>query len=297
MTTNSAVNADNESAKIRGLVAMPYHGFDAHSGATMLRADPNWMDPFLGIDSYVMPQPFFPPHPHAGMSAVTLMLPEAEGGFTNRDSLGDLSEIRPGDLHWTQAGSGMMHEEIPSQPGKAARGMQVFVNLARKDKQSAPKAFHIKHELMPTVHLNEHASMRVVAGHYSNLTSPISNESEWHTQVNMLDISLQANAQATIQIDSSHNVMFVMRSGSLIVEGQTLSANEQQGTAIFYEPGQTSINLNSGNEPLRGVLFSGKPLNEPVVSKGPFTGNTADDISAYIRRFQSGEMGRLNQSF
>jgi redox-sensitive bicupin YhaK (pirin superfamily) len=301
MMSSNASNAESintVSTKIRGVVAMPYHDFDAHSGATMLRADASWMDPFLGIDSYVMPQPFFPPHPHAGMSAVTLMLPEAEGGFINRDSLGDLSEIRPGDLHWTQAGSGMMHEEIPSQPGKAARGMQVFVNLARKDKQSAPKAFHIKRELMPSLQLNDSASLRVVAGHYANQTSPISNESEWHTRVNMLDISLHANAQATIQIDPSHNVFFVMRSGSLIVDdGQTLSANEQQGIAIFYEPGQTSINLNSGIESLRGVLFSGKPLNEPVVSKGPFTGNTVDDISVYIRRFQSGEMGRLNQSF
>jgi redox-sensitive bicupin YhaK (pirin superfamily) len=295
-TTNAKI-ISTVNTKIRGVVAMPYHGFDAHSGATMLRADPSWMDPFLGIDSYVMPQPFFPPHPHAGMSAVTLMLPEAEGGFTNRDSLGDLSEIRPGDLHWTQAGSGMMHEEIPSQPGKAARGMQVFVNLARKDKQSAPKAFHIKHELMPSVQLNDNASLRVVAGHYANQASPISNESEWHTQVNMLDISLQANAQATIQIDPSHNVMFVMRSGSLVVNDETLFANEQHGYAVFYEPGQTSIDLNSGIESLRGVLFSGKPLNEPVVSKGPFTGNTADDITAYIRRFQNGEMGRLSPSF
>jgi redox-sensitive bicupin YhaK (pirin superfamily) len=285
------------STKIRGVVTMPYHGFDAHSGATMLRADPSWMDPFLGVDSYVMPQPFFPPHPHAGMSAVTLMLPEADGGFTNRDSLGDLSEIRPGDLHWTQAGSGMMHEEVPAQPGKAGRGMQVFVNLARKDKQSAPKAFHIKHELMPTVYLGDHASLRVVAGEYANQTSPISNEDEWHTKVNMLDISLQADAHTPINIDPGHNVMFVMRSGTLVVDGQTVSANEQQSAAIFYEPGQSAIDLQSGNEPLRGVLFSGKPLNEPVVSKGPFTGNTAEDITAYIRRFQNGEMGRLSASF
>jgi quercetin 2,3-dioxygenase len=91
--------------------------------------------------------------------------------------------------------------------------------------------------------------------------------------------------------------MFVMRSGSLVVNDETLSANEQQGYAVFYVPGQSSIELSSGNDSLRGVLFSGKPLNEPVVSKGPFTGNTTDDINAYIRRFQNGEMGRLNQSF
>jgi redox-sensitive bicupin YhaK (pirin superfamily) len=80
--SNATLSSTTHSTftKIRAVVAMPYHGFDAHSGATMLRADSSWMDPFLGIDSYVMPQPFFPPHPHAGMSAVTLMLPEADGG-------------------------------------------------------------------------------------------------------------------------------------------------------------------------------------------------------------------------
>jgi redox-sensitive bicupin YhaK (pirin superfamily) len=94
--------AELQSVKtVKAVVAMPYHGFDAHSGAHMLRADPADMDPFIGIDSYTMPQPFFGPHPHAGMSAVTLMLPEAEGGFINRDSLGDRSIIGPGDLHWT----------------------------------------------------------------------------------------------------------------------------------------------------------------------------------------------------
>jgi hypothetical protein len=67
---------------VKAVVAMPYHGFDAHSGAHMLRADPADMDPFIGIDSYTMPQPFFGPHPHAGMSAVTLMLPEAEVGLS-----------------------------------------------------------------------------------------------------------------------------------------------------------------------------------------------------------------------
>jgi quercetin 2,3-dioxygenase len=188
-------------------------------------------------------------------------------------------------------------EEIPSQPGKAARGMQVFVNLASKDKQSEPKAFHIKHESMPTVGLNDKASLRVVVGQYADQLSPISKESQWHTKVNMLDVSIQENTQATIQVDASHNVFFVMRSGSLVVDGQTFFATEQQGFAVFFEPNQSAVELASGNQALRGFLFSGKPIKESIVSKGPFTGNTQEDISAYIRRFQNGEMGNLQASF
>ena len=169
-----------KNRSITQLVAMPYHAFDAHSGAHMLRAAPEHISPFIGIDSYTMPQPFFGPHPHAGMSAVTLMLPEADGGFINRDSLGDQSHIRPGDLHWTQAGRGMMHEEVPSEPGRAARGLQVFVNLARVHKQAEPAAFHIDRELVPTVAVSG-GQVRVVAGTFNGQTSPIANDPRWLT--------------------------------------------------------------------------------------------------------------------
>jgi redox-sensitive bicupin YhaK (pirin superfamily) len=287
----------NINTRIRGIVAMPYHAFDADSGATMLRAEPSWIDPFLGVDSYVMPQPFFPPHPHAGMSAVTLMLPEALGGFINRDSLGDKSEIRPGDLHWTQAGRGMMHEEIPSHPGLAAKGMQVFVNLARKDKMTDPKAFYVGHESMPQIGLSTGASMRLVAGSYGSAQSPIAREPQWHTKVNMFDLSLEPNTKTQIQVPLEHNVFFVMRSGSYQLEGQILEATEEHAMAVFYAPGQSQIEINSAQQPLRGVLFTGEPLNEPVFSKGPFTGSSEQEIDHYIRQYHSGAMGRLQKSF
>ncbi|MGL4574076.1 MAG: pirin family protein, partial [Burkholderiaceae bacterium] len=196
---------------VKAVVEMPWHAFDANSGAHMLRADPSWLDPFIGIDSFVMPQPFFGPHPHAGMSAVTLMLPEADGGLINRDSLGDHSIIHPGDLHWTQAGRGMMHEEVPSRPGKAARGMQVFVNLATANKQADPAAFHIDHARMPVVQ-GQGSSVRVVAGEFAGQASPIVQEARWLTRVNMLDITLQPGARLDVPIKAGDNAFFVLRS-------------------------------------------------------------------------------------
>ena len=61
------------------------------------------LDPFLNVDDFRMSQPTFPPHPHAGFSAVTLMLEDSRGAFVNRDSLGDRSRIAPGGVHWTMA--------------------------------------------------------------------------------------------------------------------------------------------------------------------------------------------------
>ena len=83
---------------------------------------PRHRDPFLAFDPFEMAQPFFPPHPHAGFSAVTSMLPESANGFVNRDSRGATVDILPGDLHRTAAGSGILHEETPMRRGVACHG-------------------------------------------------------------------------------------------------------------------------------------------------------------------------------
>jgi redox-sensitive bicupin YhaK (pirin superfamily) len=281
---------------VKAVVPMPYHGFDAQSGAHMLRVDSSWIDPFIGIDSYTMPQPFFGPHPHAGMSAVSLMLPEADSGFINRDSLGDNSIIRPGDLHWTQAGRGMMHEEVPVEPGKAARGMQVFVNMSRANKQADPVAFKVKHEDMPTVNF-EGGSLRVVTGEFGGQSSPIAQDVRWLTRVNMLDVTLQSGASVSIPVASGDNAFFVIRSGSF-----SLSAQESiENSAIIFEassqPGMHTARIAAGINQLRGVFFSGMPINEPVFPSGPFMGNSREDIMAYKLAFSRGEMGHLEASF
>jgi redox-sensitive bicupin YhaK (pirin superfamily) len=277
---------------IKAVVPMPYHGFDASSGAYMLRTNPADISPFIGIDSFTMPQPFFGPHPHAGMSAVTLMLPEADGGFINRDSLGDRSLIEPGDLHWTQAGRGMMHEEVPSEPGKAARGMQVFVNLSQANKQADPVAFHVNRADMPVVPV-EGGSVRVVAGEFAGQASPIARDACWLTKVNMLDITLSPGASVNLPVQTGDNAFFVVFSGSFSAPAQQSIAQ----AAIIFEATGAVAQVQAGDQTLRGVFFSGSPIQEPMFPKGPFMGNTAHDVAEYAARFQRGEMGQLAKSF
>lgn len=290
--------------KIAAVVDMPYHSFDGISGAHMLRADPALLDPFIGIDSYTMPKAFFGPHPHAGMSAVSLMLPEADGGFINRDSLGDHSLIRPSDLHWTQAGRGMMHEEVPSEPGKAARGMQVFVNLSRANKQADPVAFKVKHEDMPVVNVegenNARGQVRIVTGEFQGQSSSISSDPRWLTRVNMLDITLEPGACADIPVKAGDNAFFVIRSGTFSHQFEPLARTDIAHSAIIFEADEKSMQvarIQAGDQKLRGVFFSGTPIGESVFPGGPFMGNSAEDIMAYKRAFSRGEMGHLEASF
>jgi redox-sensitive bicupin YhaK (pirin superfamily) len=99
--------------------------------------------PFLQLDHYFMTQPTFAEHPHQGFSAVTYMFEDSEGSFFNEDSQGDRSTIAPGDIHWTQAGSGIGHNETPIEPGKICHGIQMFVDLPIADKSLPAQAFHL----------------------------------------------------------------------------------------------------------------------------------------------------------
>ena len=91
-------------------------------------ASPAQLDPFIGIDHAWMSAPTFPPHPHAGFSAVTYLFLDSETGIQNRDSNGNRTLIEPGGLHWTAAGRGVVHEENPAITGRAARFPGCSVN-------------------------------------------------------------------------------------------------------------------------------------------------------------------------
>lgn len=297
---------------VKAVLTMPFHGFDAHSGAHMLHPnDLHLLDPFIGIDAYVMPYAFFPPHPHAGMSAVTVMLEDSDnfehGGFINRDSLGDHSHIRPGDLHWTQAGAGMMHDEVPAVPGAVARGLQVFVNMAAAHKQAPPAAFHVNREDMPTVE-QAGARVRVIAGEVGlggqTLRSPIAADPRWLTRADMVDVQLAPGTSLTLSVAASKRAFFVLRQGELVLGGQALAAKatpEGRMAALVFDDVESDaegsvIALQAGSQAVQGVLFAGVPLKEPIFPKGPFVGNTAHDVAAYIQRFQRGEMGHLERA-
>jgi redox-sensitive bicupin YhaK (pirin superfamily) len=123
------------------------------------------IDPFLSVDHFRMSTPTFPPHPHAGFSAVTYLFADSETGFINHDSLGHRLEIAPSAVHWTQAAGGVMHEEFPRDPGKQAHGLQIFVNLAASQKHAAPSIMHAAATDIPTFDLVG-ATARVVFGSY-----------------------------------------------------------------------------------------------------------------------------------
>lgn len=261
-----------------------------------LRGIPGFsMDPFLNLDDFHMSQPTFPPHPHAGFSAVTYMFEDSAGGFVNRDSLGDRSRIGPGALHWTQAARGMLHEEIPERPGVDCHGLQMFVKLRAAHEHADPRAFHLDADQIPVVTTPEGARVRVVCGSLGDTSSPLR---ELLTPIQMLDVQLPAGAPVVLPVEPEHTCFLLVIAGSGEVVGPTGDGRPiaaHMGVGLARDGGVVS--LRATNERLHALVLAAAPLHEPVVFGGPFAMTRREDVTAAFARYQRGEMGALSPSF
>lgn len=248
------------------------------------------LDPFLNADDFRMSQPTFPPHPHAGFSAVTWMFPDAEGAFVNRDSLGDRSIIGAGALHWTLAGAGMMHEEVPEHAGVDSHGLQLFVNLPATQKLTQPRALHVDADSVPIASPGDGIEVRVLTGRFGTTTSLI----EPLPAVTMLDVRLQPNTSLQHDAEPNETVLGIGWDGDGVAGD---GARFGRAHAIAFERSQGVVSFKAGPKGLRFLLLAGAPLGEEVVFRGPFAMSNEDQIEDAIRRYRAGGMGRLSPSF
>jgi redox-sensitive bicupin YhaK (pirin superfamily) len=278
------------SRSVHGVVSLAEERVRRGFSVRSLRPQLLPLDPFLSLDEFHMSEPTFPPHPHAGFSAVTYMFESSAGAFTNRDSLGDRSVIAPGALHWTQAARGMMHEEVPSVPGVDCHGMQMFVNLRRADKLAAPRAFHVDANAVPQIE-DGNVRVRVLAGSIGDVCSPL----ELLTDALLFDVHLAARASLELPIarGSTAFALAIDGAGSIDAHGTRLGAHE---AAAFSGDGD-GLTLRAGDNGMHLLVGGGAPLGEPVVFGGPFAMSTREELNDAFERFHRGEMGALAPSF
>jgi redox-sensitive bicupin YhaK (pirin superfamily) len=195
-----------------------------------------------------MTQPTFAEHPHQGFSAVTYMFEDSEGSFFNEDSQGDRSTIAPGDLHWTQAGSGIRHNETPIEPGKICHGIQMFIDLPIADKSLPAQAFHLTADQIPVYTTPTGGRVRVVVGAAHGLTSPL----QITTKIRFLDVILPANSSIEHEVaaDESVFLLAVKGSGAVGEQQDVIEANQ----ATLFTPTGNKIQTKAVAEGLQYVL-------------------------------------------
>lgn len=241
-------------------------------------------DPFLNLDHFRMGGPTFPPHAHAGFSAVTYMLPESDAGMFNRDSRGDSSIIPPGGLHWTAAGSGIVHEEVPERAGVIIEGFQIFVRQPIAQEVAPPVIHHVDADAVPSVKLGEGCA-RVLAGQYGGLSAPFTTPSP----LTLIDIMLPPGAPFIWSPEPGMtDCAIYLFDGRLSLEDHEVEAP----TLILFERGSGSVHLRALDRS-RLLLLAGAPLDAPSVSNGPFVLRSQSALDDAVHRYRSGAMGVL----
>lgn len=226
-------------------------------------------------------------HPHRGFETITIAY---KGSVAHDDSAGNSGVIRPGDVQWMTAGSGILHKEYHEKEFAAQGGLfemaQIWINLPKKYKMSAPKYQAILHEEKGRYQLeNNQGNVFVIAGEYKG----VKGKAHTFSPVEMYDIRLGENAETEIKVPAHFNT------GLLIVEGEAAinensTAREHQFVQFKNEEGIIHIKAVKKSVML---LLSGEPINEPVAAYGPFVMNTTEEIQQAIKDFNSGKFGNL----
>jgi hypothetical protein len=248
------------------------------------------ISPFLLLD-YAGPADFEPSdrprgverHPHRGFETVTIVY---QGEVEHKDNAGNAGKIGPGDVQWMTAARGILHEEMHgrefTRTGGTLEMIQLWVNLPAKDKMSAPGYQEITSAKIPVLSLPDDAgTLRLIAGEYEGNTGP----AKTFTPVNLWDMRLKAGNKITLPVPQGHNVMLLALSGDVALSNEEVL--EQRQLAHYAAEGDV-ITLDIKTDASL-LLMGGEPLNEPVVGRGPFVMNTAEEIRVAMNDYAAGK--------
>ena len=244
-------------------------------------------DPFLMLDEFGSESSSdyiggFPSHPHRGFETVTYML---DGHMQHRDHMGNVGELRNGDVQWMTAGSGVIHSEMPQQKEGRMRGFQLWLNLAAKDKMQPASYKDVPAGDIPVIpraagHIKAIAgevqgSQGLVRGHISRPA----------TQPLYLDIVVESGRYAeTFAVPEGDTVLIYVYEGSVSVGGTVVGKSRM---ARLSRQGDVDISVDG---PAKLLLIAGRPLREPIVHYGPFVMNTREEIEQALTDYRNGTL-------
>ena len=248
----------------------------------------DYVDPFLLFDHFGSENPDdymagFPMHPHRGIETVTYML---AGEVNHRDSLGNAGTIGAGDVQWMTAGGGIMHEEMPGPNQGKMAGFQLWVNLPARLKMTQPRYQEFSSTVIPEIHRNDGVSIRVIAGQVDGVRGPVT---EIAADPTYLDVSVPSGKSVFQPIERGHAAFAYVFEGAGIFESASENGTSvvNQPALVVYEDGDF-IEVHGGARPVRFLLVSGLPLNEPIARYGPFVMNTPEEIQQALRDLRDG---------
>jgi|SRR3989344_5627677 len=232
-------------------------------------------DPFLLLDHFGSDNPDdyikgFPWHPHRGIETVTYMI---KGEVEHGDSMGNKGVIKSGDVQWMTAGSGIIHHEMPQPFKGTSKGFQLWVNLPKKHKMTAPRYEGIVKKDIPFA-TKEDAKIKVIAGTIAGTKGPVK---DLFVETEYFDIQL--DGRFTHKTPKKTAFVFV-HEGNIIIEDKKLSEGQ---CGLLGKAGDILITGKG-----RFIFVAGNPLNEPVAWGGPIVMNTEKELEKAFEELDNG---------
>ena len=239
-------------------------------------------DPFLMLDAFDSANPDdyirgFPMHPHRGIETFTYLI---EGVIEHQDSLGHKGVITGGSCQWMTAGNGILHQEMP-QAAPRMFGLQLWINLPRKDKMTHPVYRDIESAAVPMVHESA-ADIRVVSGAYKDTAGAAKGE---YVDATFLDVTVKPGQTWSFATNPDDTLFIYTFTGACRFEGHPQPVEPKR--AVLFSHGDT-FTTTALHEGARFVLVMGKALREPVAWGGPIVMNTEEELQRAFDELSAG---------
>jgi redox-sensitive bicupin YhaK (pirin superfamily) len=265
--------------------------------------DTSAFDPFLLFDDFRNDSPRdylagFPWHPHRGIETITYVL---AGNVEHGDSLGNRGSLGAGDVQWMTAGSGIMHQEMPQGDAQGRmHGFQLWANLPASLKMTAPRYQDIAAGDIPEVTDDDGTKVRVIVGDFWGKQGPVEGVA---ADPQYIDVSVPPGKRKRLKVDTTRHAFAYVFAGAGTFrdasdpKGVLTEATDGSDTVRRDETGNRSLVLfdtgdevvvQAGDEGIRFLLVSGKPLEEPVAWYGPIVMNTNDELRQAIADLRDG---------
>ncbi len=260
-------------------------------------------DPFLLLDDFRndIPDDYlagFPWHPHRGIETITYVL---AGTVEHADSLGNHGAIAPGDLQWMTAGRGIIHQEMPKgDPLGRMHGFQLWANLPSSLKMTAPRYQEIKALEIPEVTEDDGTQARIICGSFWGKRGPVEGIAADPTYI---DVTVPPGKRKRLPVEKTRHAFAYVFSGSgkfcnasapLAVPTESLGwadtalpTEADNRSLILFDSGD-DVEVQAGEDGIRFLLVSGKPLQEPVAWYGPIVMNTQEQLQQAFEELQKG---------
>jgi len=266
--------------------------------------DTGEFDPFLLLDDFRndRPQDYlagFPWHPHRGIETITYVL---AGDVEHGDSLGNRGTLGSGDVQWMTAGRGILHQEMPKGDAQGRmHGFQLWANLPSSLKMTAPRYQDIKAAEIPEVVDDDGTRVRIVCGDFRGKRGPVAGVA---ADPRYLDVFVPPGKRKTLPVElERHAFAYVFEgSGSFRAASQPFGVltektdgdneilvREQTGnrSLVLFDSGD-EVTVQAGDEGVRFLLVSGRPIEEPVAWYGPIVMNTQAELRQAVAELRNG---------